>query len=359
MSRHRDPLHCFLPPMVLESIAQNGDEGQRAWALRALDRDQTVRLARVQNQKVRAGGPREGADALAVATEPQPNRIIRDGQGQEIVNGPIMRREGDPAVEDDAANEAYDGFGDTFSFYLEVFERNSIDDEGMPLRGVVHFGQEPNAFWDGRRMLFADGDGVIFDRLTRSLDVIGHELSHGVVEDEAGLEYSKQSGALNEHVADAFGSLVKQHKLNQRADAADWLIGADVWTPNIAGDALRSMKAPGTAYDDPTVGKDNQPAHMRDYVETIRDNGGVHINSGIPNHAFYLVATRIGGFAWERAGLIWYEALQHPLLKPTSDFATFARLTLRVAERRFGRDSGETRAVREGWEGVGVATATA
>jgi Zn-dependent metalloprotease len=75
------------------------------------------------------------------------------------------------------------------------------------------------------------------------------------------------------------------------------MIGSEVWTPNIAGDALRSMKAPGTAYDDPLVGKDPQPAHMDDYVETIQDNGGVHINSGIPNHAFYLAATEIGGFA--------------------------------------------------------------
>ena len=227
----------------------------------------------------------------------------------------------------------------------------------MPLRGVVHFGaQYPNAFWDGKRMVFGDGDGQILGRMTASLDVIGHELGHGVTEDEAALEYFGQSGALNESMSDVFGSLVKQRKLNQTAEQADWLIGSEVWTPDIAGDALRSMKAPGQAYDDPLVGKDPQPAHMRDYVETVDDNGGVHINSGIPNHAFYTTATKLGGFAWERAGRIWYESLQHPALKPTTGFARFARITLRVAERLHGQTSGEVKAVREGWDKVGVPT---
>ena len=167
----------------------------------------------------------------------------------------------------------------------------------MPLRGVVHFGERyPNAFWDGQRMVFGDGDGEVLGVMTGSLDVIGHELGHGVTETEAGLEYFGQSGAMNESLSDVWGSLVKQYKNHQDAASADWLIGSEVWTPTIAGDALRSMKAPGTAYDDPLVGKDPQPADMENYVETIQDNGGVHINSGIPNHAFYLAATEIGGY---------------------------------------------------------------
>ena len=125
--------------------------------------------------------------------------------------------------------------------------------------------------------------------------MIGHELGHGVTEHEAGLEYWGQSGALNERCSDVCGAMVKQYKLGQDAASADWLIGSEVWTPTIAGDALRSMKAPGEAYDDPLVGKDPQPAHMDDYVESVQDNGGVHINSGIPNKAFYLAATKIGG----------------------------------------------------------------
>jgi Zn-dependent metalloprotease len=356
MSPH-DPLHCVLPPAVLESIARNGDDEQRAWAAAALNRDQSLRLARVQNAMVRGRGPREGADALAVKATAKPNRTIRDADGSQNVEAPVVRREGDPPTGDEAVDEAYDGLGDTFTFFVQAYDRNSIDGEGMPLRGVVHFARQyPNAFWDGRRMVFGDGDGQIAGRMTRSLDVIGHELGHGVTEDEAGLEYFGQSGALNESMSDVFGSLVRQYKLGQTADQADWLIGADIWTPNVQGDALRSMKAPGTAYDDPVVGKDPQPGTMDDYVDTVDDNGGVHINSGIPNHAFSLTATRLGGKAWERAGRIWYRTLRHPELKVDSNFSRFARLTVEVAQRIYGRDSEERKAVEAGWRDVGVIT---
>src|SRR5678815_4747497 len=130
---------------------------------------------------------------------------------------------------------------------------------------------------------------------------------------EAKLTYSQHPGALNESMSDVFGSLVKQYSLNQSAADADWLIGAGLLAAGVNGVALRSMKAPGTAYDDRVLGKDPQPAHMKDYVNTISDNGGVHINSGIPNHAFYVVATELGGFAWEKAGKIWYVALKDKL----------------------------------------------
>ncbi len=101
-------------------------------------------------------------------------------------------------------------------------------------------------------------------------------------------------------MSDVFGSLVKQYQLQQTAGEADWLIGQGLLTENVKGIALRSMKAPGTAYDDPVLGKDPQPAHMKDYVNTVSDNGGVHINSGIPNHAFYVVATELGGFGGKK-----------------------------------------------------------
>ncbi len=355
MRRCRSPLHCLFPPRVLERIARNGNDDQRAWALETLERDQTIRVARLVNAKVRNGGPREGADALAVQAFATPNRIIRDAAGEEDVRAKAVRREGDPPTGDAAVDEAYDGLGDTFKFFQSVHSRNSIDGEGMPLRGVVHFGQRyANAFWDGRRMVFGDGDGQTFTRLTLSLDVIGHELGHGVTEDESGLEYMGQSGALNESMSDVFGSLVKQYKLGQTADQADWLIGNDVFSPNIQGDALRSLKAPGEAFDDPVLGEDDQPAHMRDFVETLEDNGGVHINSGIPNHAFYTTATTLGGHAWERAGMVWYESLLDPAVKRNTGFAGFAAVTLRVAQRLFGE--GEVvDAVKAGWDKVGLA----
>src|SRR5919206_292413 len=166
----------------------------------------------------------------------------------------LLRSEGSPAGNDAAVNEAYDGLGDTYDFYWEVLDRNSIDDEGMPLNATVHYGQNyDNAFWNGERMVFGDGDGDLFNRFTISLDVIGHELTHGVTQDESQLTYYGQPGALNESVSDVFGSLVKQHKLGQTADQADWLIGAGLLAPDVHGKALRDMLHPGTAYDDPAL----------------------------------------------------------------------------------------------------------
>src|SRR6185312_15543366 len=113
-------------------------------------------------------------------------------------------------------DEAYDGLGATYQLYSEAFDRDSIDDAGMPLLGSVHYDVDyDNAFWDGRQMVFGDGDGELFNRFTISLDVIGHELTHGVTADEAGLVYFRQSGALNESVSDVFGVLVKQYHLGQ------------------------------------------------------------------------------------------------------------------------------------------------
>lgn len=268
-------------------------------------------------------------------------RSISTANNQETFPGTVVRTEGGPPSGDKAVDEAYDGLGDTYDFFWKVFNRNSIDDEGLPLTGIVHFGEDySNAFWDGQRMVFGDGDMDLFNRFTASLDVIAHELTHGVVEDEAQLLYSFQSGALNESIADVFGSLVKQKKLNQNADKADWLVGAELLSDSVKKDtslgenkAIRSLKDPGSAFNHPILGKDPQPKHMEKFVRTFSDNGGVHINSGIPNYAFYNTAINIGGKAWEKAGRIWYETLLDPRLKPNAKFKRFAQLTLVYAKR--------------------------
>jgi Zn-dependent metalloprotease len=203
-------------------------------------------------------------------------------------------------------------------------------------------------------MVFGDGDGQLFNRFTISTDVIGHELTHGVTEHEAQLIYAFQSGALNESMSDVFGSIVKQFMLGkQSAGDADWLIGQGLLTSNVNGVALRSMKEPGTAFDDRVLGRDPQPGHMRDYVDTQDDNGGVHINSGIPNKAFYLVATAMGGFAGDKAGTIWYQSLKDPRLDPDATFSQFARVTVSTAERLYtnGQEQG---IVRDAWSQVGI-----
>jgi Zn-dependent metalloprotease len=352
MLGHRHSIFCIIPPVVLERIATNGSDAQRRRALETMARDQSFRAARAQNVTRRA--TRGMLDALAIGPGGAPNRTIYDAKSTEDLMGAVVAwEEGSPATGDEAVDEASSGLGDTYGFFWEVLDRNSIDDEGFRLDGVVHFGEGyDNAFWDGQRMVFGDGDGELFNRFTASLDVIGHELAHGVTEDEAGLIYWQQPGALNESMSDVMGSLVKQFKLDQTADQADWLIGAELLGPEVTGEALRSMKAPGTAYDDDVLGKDPQPAHMRDYVETIADNGGVHINSGIPNHAFYLLATSLGGNAWEKAGRIWYETLRDQRLKTTVPFRGFARATVRVAERDYG--SAEADAVWQAWDAVGI-----
>jgi Zn-dependent metalloprotease len=149
-----------------------------------------------------------------------------------------------------------------------------------------------------------------------------------------------------------FGVLIKQHVLGQTADEADWLIGADLLTPRIKGIGLRSMAHPGTAYDDPLLGKDPQPDHMRKFVITQEDNGGVHINSGIPNRAFYLAANAFGGFAWEKTGRIWYDTLCDQGLNKEASFSDFAALTIEHARQRFGTDEADV--VRHAWAETGV-----
>jgi Zn-dependent metalloprotease len=247
--------------------------------------------------------------------------------------------------------------------YSVAFGRNSIDNNGLKLISTVHYDRNyENAFWDGKQMVYGDGDEQLpaseqlFNRFTISLDVIGHELTHGVTQYEANLVYSNQQGALNEAISDIFGSLVKQYQRNQTAAEADWLIGAELLTANVNGMALRSMKAPGTAYNDPVLGRDPQPVHMKDYVITTEDEGGVHINSGIVNHAFYVTAVEIGGFAWEKAGQIWYRALTEKMTS-NSNFQDAADLTFEAAGELFGANSLEQDAVKLGWSQVGITVA--
>ena len=340
---------CFvLPPYILESISRNGSAEQRRSALATL----------VVSERFRAR--RQLLAALPVATPTgEKRRDVFDARHLTSLPGRLVRAEGDPATGDAAADEAYDGAGATYDLFFDVFGRNSIDDRGMRLDSSVHYGDRyDNAFWNGSQMVYGDGDGDLFRRFTISVDVIGHELTHGVTAREANLDYEGQSGALNESISDVFGSLVKQRGLDQTAVEADWLIGEGLFTPRVHGVALRSMRAPGSAYDDPVLGKDPQPSHMSGYVETADDDGGVHLNSGIPNYAFFLAATAIGGRAWERAGRIWYVALRDRL-RHGSDFAEAARLTSAVASELFGPSSAEAEAVVGAWNTVGVGVAGA
>ena len=241
----------------------------------------------------------------------------------------------------------------SWDFYWQLFGRNSMDNRGMLIKQYVHFDKGmDNAYWDGRRMVYGDGDGVVFTSFTGDIDVIGHELTHGVTENEANLDYENQSGAMNESFSDIFGIMIKQRFNNQDVKKSNWLIGEKVLIgPKYA---LRSMKAPGTAYiNHPELGTDPQPATMENYQNlpntSSGDWGGVHINSGITNFAFYVAAYNMGGFAWEKAGRIWYSVLTDKNLAHNANFADVKNLTIVHAEKLFGVNSPEVKAVKQGW----------
>ncbi|MFF4445791.1 M4 family metallopeptidase [Streptomyces sp. NPDC001502] len=345
--RRTRPINCIIPPYILDKLAESKDKEVRQAALNTL-----LTTARLRGERtVRA--------SLAGAAAPgNARRTVFDCEHSEFVQSAVLARTEDgPESADESVNQAFDALGLTRDFYKEVFQRNSIDGRGMRMDGFVHFGEKVgNAFWDGRRMLFGDGDGVEFGDLTGSLEVIAHELTHGVTDHTSAFEYHKQSGALNESMSDVFGSLVKQWKRKETAEEADWLIGADVWTPGIEGDALRSMKAPGTAFNHPLVGKDPQPDRMSRFVHMpdtrAGDNGAVHYNSGIPNKAFFLTAAGIGGFSWEAAGPVWYESLKASTAQ--DQFQDFADTTYLKAGELFGTGSPEQSAVLAAWQEVEI-----
>lgn len=340
-------INCIIPPYLLRRLLESEQSEVRQAAL-----DTMLTTARLRGQ-------REVRAYFAGAAAPGNGRrtVFDCEEKSSLRTAALARSEDGPESVDESTNRAFDGLGLTRDFFREVFQRDSIDGRGMRLDGFVHFGVKyNNAFWDGRQMVFGDGDGKVLGDLTGSLDVIAHELTHGVTEHTAGFEYHNQSGALNESVSDVFGSLVKQWSLKQAAEEADWLIGADVWTPGIDADALRSMKAPGHAYNNPLFGKDPQPDRMSKFIHLPDteegDNGGVHLNSGIPNRAFFLTAVGIGGFAWEAAGPIWYESLK--VSGADAQFQDFAHTTFQKAGELFGVGSAEQSAVLAAWQEVEI-----
>jgi Zn-dependent metalloprotease len=349
----------ILPPFLLEKVVEEGTSGQREAALNNLAISASIRARRATvGALMRTIGLSAGELAVAPSTAKQ-KITVYDAQhgGDANLPGVRKRRTGGPKATDAAVNQAYDGADETYRFYRDVFSRSSVDNAGLELVSAVHYRVKlDNAFWNGSQMLYGDGSGQILKvgSLTKSLEVIGHELTHGVTQYTAGLEYHSQPGALNESFSDVFGSLVKQHKLNQKPDKADWLIGAGILGPALTGVALRSMKAPGTAFKG-----DPQPATMANYVDLpadadpAHDNGGVHINSGIPNRAFYLAASAIGGYAWEDPGKIWYRALTTKITADSS-FLQAARATIAAARELFGKTSSQAAAVHDAWKQVGV-----
>ncbi|MBW8797366.1 MAG: M4 family metallopeptidase [Streptomyces sp.] len=336
----------ILPPYILEKLAEADHPDVREAARETLSVAAGFRQNRIDTPSLTAPAPPTRFDL---------ERTVYDAGNSTALPGTEARGEGQAPALDGTVNRAYESLGLTFTFFEKVYERHSIDDANLPLDGTVHYRRRfNNALWNGSQMIFGDGDGLVFNDFTLVVDIPAHELFHGVTQYTAGLVYQDEAGALNESVSDVFGSLVKQYGRQQTAAQADWLIGAGLFTPAVRGQALRSMRDPGSAFDDPKLGgKDPQPKHMTDYIHTRSDNGGVHFNSGIPNHAFYLTAIAIGGFAWEKAGRIWYETMTSGQLPQDCTFRQFADATANTAKRLYNSGS-ELVAVEDAWRAVGV-----
>ena len=335
--------HCcfIIPSSVLRKLAESASAQERQLLLDQAEQSAYIRGQRSVTSLV--------APALFASSEGKQRRVYDAGHGTRLP-GKLVRAESAAPNADAAVNQAFDGAGMTYDFYQQVLKRNSIDGRGMGIDSTVHYSKKfNNAFWNGSQMVYGDGDGKLFTGFTGAIDVIAHELTHGVTQytvPGGGLTYEAQSGALNESISDVFGSVVKQWHLKQSAQQADWLIGAGIMMPAV-GKALRSMAEPGNTAI--TWSGDDQPGTMAGYVA----DGDVHTNSGIPNHAFYLAALKLGANSWDKAAPVWYQALS--LLHPDATFLDAAAATVKAAEMRYGVGSQEAAAVQGAWREVGVA----
>jgi len=271
-----------------------------------------------------------------------------------------------------AGVDAHYGMQRYFSYLSSAHGRNGIDGSGGPftilgddgvtgvVSSLVHFGfNYNNAFWDPtvKVMVYGDGDGSTFSPLV-ALDIAGHEMTHGVTQFTAGLVYQGESGALNESWSDVFGAMLERHVRGESANT--WLLAEDAYTPSLPGDALRYMNDPHLASDKGFTANDD-PDHYSERYTGTSDNGGVHINSGISNKAFYLLAKggshHLGGFMTgigaDAAAQIWFTALTSYMTSSTN-FAGAREATTLAAAALYGSNSDEQKAVARAWCLVGV-----
>ncbi|AJD25501.1 M4 family metallopeptidase [Clostridium botulinum] len=241
--------------------------------------------------------------------------------------------------------DAYVNMGKSYDYYKNKLSRNSIDNRGMNVKGFVHVDRNyPNAFWFGPydSMFFGDGNGIYFSSLAKALDIVGHELSHGVTEKQSNLVYANESGALNESFSDIMGTAI---------EGKNFELGEDCWIPSAQyGPIMRDMKNPA---------RGGQPAHMKDYDRKPmnEDNGGVHKNSGIINHAAYLIADGFEKMGAKDSkdimGKLFYIANCY-YWDQTTDFAKCRNDVVRVAKDLYGDNSREVEIVKNAFDKVGV-----
>lgn len=340
--------HCsIIPNDVLKRFAEDKK-------LSALERkffaDAVLIDAQLRKLRVQAGKLTSVTAALSlapVAAPAAPAITVADCHHSQTLPGTPVANPGSSA--DLTVKRAYDETKAVADFYKTVFGRNSIDNAGMTLGSSVHYGVNyNNAFWNGMRMTYGDGDANIFIDFTKSNDVIGHELTHGVTQHSLQLAYTNEAGGLNESLSDVFGSMFRQWRAGQSVDKADWLIGHEIMGPGATArgyTCLRDMASPGAAHC-----LAPQPFHYSGF-KTGMDP---HYSSGIPNFAFYKIAMAVGGKSWEKVGQIWYKALTGSKPTPNMKMKTFAAATRKLAASLYPGDTALQKAVEAGWVAVGL-----
>ncbi|WP_179030562.1 M4 family metallopeptidase [Paenibacillus kribbensis] len=273
------------------------------------------------------------------------NGIVTYTAGNRQTTPGTIMTDADNVWEDPAAVDAHAYAIKTYDYYKNKFGRDSIDGRGMQIRSTVHYGKKyNNAFWNGSQMTYGDGDGSTFTFFSGDPDVVGHELTHGVTEFTSNLEYYGESGALNEAFSDIIGNDI---------DGTSWLLGDGIYTPNIPGDALRSLS-------DPT--RFGQPDHYSNFYPDPNndDEGGVHTNSGIINKAYYLLAqggtshgVTVTGIGREAAVFIYYNAFTN-YLTSTSNFSNARAAVIQAAKDFYGADSLAVTSAIQSFDAVGI-----
>lgn len=248
-----------------------------------------------------------------------------------------------------SASAMYNG-GLAYEYYRNTHNRNSLNGQGGTIISVINVTendgtQMDNAFWNGQLMAYGNGNQLCDRPLAAGLDVAGHEMTHGVIENNSagGLEYAGQSGALNESFADIFGCMI---------DRDDWLVGEDIINNAvIPSGALRSMSNPHNGASSPSTFY-WQPENMSEYqnLSMSQDNGGVHVNSGISNKAFYLFATAV---TKDKAERVYYRTLTQYLTNH-SQFIDCRIAVIQAATDLYGASSYEVQSARNAFDGVQI-----
>ncbi len=338
---------CIIPHDVLTRLSQDPDFGA-ALRKRLLDTAQIsheLRQLRTQHGLLtRVAFAR--ADALTMLAA-APAITVNDARQTSNLPGVPVTDPGNAA--DLTAKRAFDETTAVAKFYKDVFNRNSIDNQGMTMMSSIHYGQSyNNAMWDGSQMIYGDGDSQIFIDFTKGNDVIGHELTHGVTQHSLQLAYADDAGGLNESMSDCFGSMFRQWQRGEDAASADWLIGSDIMGAAAQANGytcLRDMADPAA--------KHCLAAQPTQYSQ-ITPGMDPHYSSGPPNLAFYTACTTLGGNSWEKIGQVWYKSLTGFGPTPDMKMKPFADRTRQVANTDYGSDPAVGDAVDKGWTAVGL-----